>query len=127
MRGGGGALDGRRCHCCWCCAVWRPARAPFPAAWAWGTPGFWLLALNLPNRPLPATAQDQQVIELVTSLLAQEKVTPEQAATILQQMLPPGTLNQLQAHLTSPRPSEEGRFRWGLCCCPRGRCPGGCA
>ncbi|KAL4439272.1 hypothetical protein ABPG77_004174 [Micractinium sp. CCAP 211/92] len=56
------------------------------------------------------TAQDQQVIELVTGLLAQEKVTPEQAATILQQMLPPGTLSQLQAHLTTPRASEDVRY-----------------
>ena len=36
------------------------------------------------------------MIELVTSLLAQDKVSPEQAANILQQMLPPDTLSQLQ-------------------------------
>lgn len=56
------------------------------------------LHAHLPSagaRILP-TLQEQQVIELVTSLLAQDKVSPEQAANILQQMLPPDTLSQLQ-------------------------------
>ncbi|PRW44495.1 Zn-finger CCCH type isoform A [Chlorella sorokiniana] len=53
------------------------------------------------------SSQEQQVIELVTSLLAQDKVSPEQAANILQQMLPPDTLSQLQAHLNTPRASMD--------------------
>ncbi len=78
-------------------------------------------------RPTPAGApQDQQVIELVTGLLAQEKVTPEQAATILQQMLPPGTLSQLQAHLTTPRASEDVRYRWACLAPLLMGCEGGC-
>lgn len=49
--------------------------------------------LHLPRLNDP---QEHQVIELVTSLLAQDKVSPEQAANILQQMLAPNSLNQLQ-------------------------------
>ena len=51
--------------------------------------------------------QEHQVIELVTSLLAQDKVSPEQAASILQQMLPPTALSSLQAHLNTPRASLD--------------------
>ena len=47
------------------------------------------------------------MIELVTSLLAQDKVSPEQAASILQQMLPPSALSSLQAHLNTPRSSLD--------------------
>ena len=60
------------------------------------------------------------MIELVTSLLAQDKVSPEQAASILQQMLPSETLSHLQAHLNTPRASiEEARmcYRWGVGAC----------
>ncbi|EFN55206.1 hypothetical protein CHLNCDRAFT_134430 [Chlorella variabilis] len=53
------------------------------------------------------SSKDQQVIELVTSLLAQDRVSPEQAASILQQMLPPDALNTLQARLNTPRGSME--------------------
>lgn len=86
---------------CACVSAWTgaPLRPPTPPTHA--------LSLAPPR----LCVQDQQVIELVTGLLAQDKVTPEQAATILQQMLPPGTLSQLQAHLTTPRGAEEGRYR----------------
>eukprot|EP00887_Chlorella_sp_A99_P005027 scaffold4.g5027.t1 len=49
------------------------------------------------------TAQEQQVIELVTSMLAQDKISPPQAASILQQMLPAAALHSLQTQLTTPR------------------------
>ena len=66
---------------------------------------------HLTTRPplLPACPclQEHQVIELVTSLLAQDKVSPEQAASILQQMLPPTALSSLQAHLNTPRASLD--------------------
>lgn len=54
------------------------------------------------------------MIELVTSLLAQDRVSPEQAASILQQMLPPDALNTLQARLNTPRGSMEDVrcYRW---------------
>ena len=59
---------------------------------------------------LRACLQEHQVIELVTSLLSQDKVSPEQAASILQQMLPPTALSSLQAHLNTPRASlDEAR------------------
>lgn len=47
------------------------------------------------------------MIELVTTLLSQDKVSPEQAASILQQMLPPSALSHLQLHLNTPRSSLE--------------------
>ncbi|PSC70828.1 coiled-coil domain-containing 94-like protein isoform A [Micractinium conductrix] len=53
------------------------------------------------------SSQEQQVIELVTSLLAQDKVSAEQAASILQQMLPSDALSHLQAHLSTPRASRD--------------------
>lgn len=51
----------------------------------------------------------------MTSLLAQDRVSPEQAASILQQMLPANALNTLQARLNTPRGSmEEARcYRCG--------------
>jgi hypothetical protein len=41
-------------------------------------------------------SQSQQVIELVTAMLANDTISPAQAADILQQMLPPEVLQQLQ-------------------------------
>ena len=54
------------------------------------------------------------MIELVTSLLAQDRVSPDQAANILQQMLPPDALQTLQSRLNTPRGSMEDarRYRW---------------
>lgn len=46
--------------------------------------------------------QEQHVVELVTGMLSQDKISAAQAASILQAMLPASTLNLLQSHLLAP-------------------------
>lgn len=47
-------------------------------------------------------SHEQKVIETVTNMLAQDTITPPQAATILQQMLPAASLHLLQSRLVVP-------------------------
>lgn len=54
------------------------------------------------------SAHEQQIIEAVTNMLAQDKLSAPQAATILQQMLPSNSLQLLQSTLGFGPGSEEG-------------------
>jgi hypothetical protein len=58
-------------------------------------------------------SQEQHLIELVTIMLSQEKITAPQAAAILQQTLPSGSLQLLHSRLLVPSTSsEEPAPRW---------------
>lgn len=67
-----------------------------------------------PRAMAQLTQQDQQVIEAVTSMLAQERLTPAQAAGILQQMLPASSLQLLQLKLGGVNPMEGPEMRRAL-------------
>lgn len=58
--------------------------------------------------------QDQQVIEAVTNMLAQDRLTPAQAAGILQQMLPASSLQLLQIKLGGAKLMEGPEMRRAL-------------
>lgn len=47
------------------------------------------------------TGQEQSIIEAITSMLAKDNLSPQQAAALLQQMLPAASLNTLQSCLHS--------------------------
>jgi hypothetical protein len=53
------------------------------------------------------SAHEQQVIEAVTNMLAEDKLSAPQAATILQQMLPANSLQLLQSRLGFVTSAEE--------------------
>ena len=53
------------------------------------------------------SAHEQQVIEAVTNMLAEDKLSAPQAATILQQMLPANSLQLLQSRLGFVTTNEE--------------------
>jgi hypothetical protein len=53
------------------------------------------------------SANEQQIIEAVTNMLAEDKLSAPQAATILQQMLPTNSLQLLQSRLGFVTSTEE--------------------
>lgn len=61
-----------------------------------------------PAADVQFSAHEQQIIEAVTNMLAQDKLSAPQAATILQQMLPSNSLQRLQSTLGFGPGSEEG-------------------
>lgn len=58
-------------------------------------------AVNDEREVKQMASQDQQAIDLVTSMLSMDRITPVQAASILQQMLPAQSLASLQSKLLS--------------------------
>jgi hypothetical protein len=118
-------------------AEWGPAAMPAPTRLSdgsshshgeeQGSPG----AAPPPPPPVPApggfSPQEQQVIETVTSMLAHDRITPPQAATILQQMLPAASLAALQSRL-GVAPEEQGppraAYAYGDHAAPRYSDPG---
>jgi hypothetical protein len=54
------------------------------------------------------SAHEQQVIEAVTNMLAEDRLSAPQAATILQQMLPANSLQLLQSRLGFVTATDEG-------------------
>jgi hypothetical protein len=56
----------------------------------------------------PLGASEQRVVDTVTSMLAQDRITPPQAAAILQQLLPPAAMAALHARLGAEAAAAAG-------------------
>jgi hypothetical protein len=61
-----------------------------------------------PGAAPPLGASEQRVVDTVTSMLAQDRITPPQAAAILQQLLPPAAMAALHARLGAEAAAAAG-------------------